>query len=530
MHHHHHPPPLDATATATLPKDYSKCCPYLIVATFFISLLFVLSLLSTSAPQLLTIRRHPALFPTRPVSRTHTHYGPAPPSIAYLLSGSAGDSDRILRLLFASYHPRNHYLLHLDLSAPQTERDQLVVSILSVPIFRAAQNVDVIGKANYAYPRGSSTISSTLHGASILLRLSSNWDWFIALNAGDYPLVTQDDLLHILSYLPKNLNFVNHSSYINWKESKRLKPIIVDTGHYLLEKDEIFYVTQKRELPNAFKLFSVISYNLGGDLKINKSLGRRWLWFFFLQVEEVIGSFLMVLSIHVGARVPVLNASISIQLGPWFGESEWEAGEGDRVQHGCLWFTSYFEGSTFTMLTRTFIEFCILGTDNLPRTLLMYLANMPYPFTNYFPTILCNTDKFKRTVINHNLQYVASNASSSSKKPSLIDSAEFDAMIQSGDAFATEFQFDNPVLDRIDRKLLKRKPGRVVPGGWCLGVFINDTCSVWGDADILRPGPGAKRLEKRIVGLLSDDRILSRQCLDELSESVSREMYGIGER
>ncbi|KAK8612979.1 hypothetical protein V6N13_104302 [Hibiscus sabdariffa] len=443
MHHHHHPPPLDATATATLPKDYSKCCPYLIVATFFISLLFVLSLLSTSAPQLLTIRRHPALFPTRPVSRTHTHYGPAPPSIAYLLSGSAGDSDRILRLLFASYHPRNHYLLHLDLSAPQTERDQLVVSILSVPIFRAAQNVDVIGKANYAYPRGSSTISSTLHGASILLRLSSNWDWFIALNAGDYPLVTQDDLLHILSYLPKNLNFVNHSSYINWKESKRLKPIIVDTGHYLLEKDEIFYVTQKRELPNAFKLFS---------------------------------------------------------------------------------------GSTFTMLTRTFIEFCILGTDNLPRTLLMYLANMPYPFTNYFPTILCNTDKFKRTVINHNLQYVASNASSSSKKPSLIDSAEFDAMIQSGDAFATEFQFDNPVLDRIDRKLLKRKPGRVVPGGWCLGVFINDTCSVWGDADILRPGPGAKRLEKRIVGLLSDDRILSRQCLDELSESVSREMYGIGER
>lgn len=26
------------------------------------------------------------------------------------------------------------------------------------------------------------------------------------------------DLLHILSYLPKNLNFVNHSSYIGWKE------------------------------------------------------------------------------------------------------------------------------------------------------------------------------------------------------------------------------------------------------------------------------------------------------------------------
>ncbi|KAE8668065.1 Hydroxyethylthiazole kinase family protein [Hibiscus syriacus] len=345
QHHHQNPPPYTTTAASAVPKDHSKCNPYLIVATFFISLFFILSLLSTSASQSLTIRRDPALFPNRPVSRTNI---PTPPSIAYLISGSAGDSVRILRLLFASYHPRNHYLLHLDLSATQTERDQLVVAVLSVPIFRAAQNVNVIGKANYAYRKGSSTISSTLHGASILLRLSSNWDWFIALNAGDYPIVTQDDLLHILSYLPKNLNFVNHSSYINWKESKRLKPIIVDTGHYLLEKDE----------------------------------------------------------------------------------------------------------------------------------------------------------------------YVTSNVSSS-KKPSLTNSAEFDAMIQSGDAFAAEFQFDDPVLDRIDRKILKRKPGRVVPGGWCLGVPKNDTCSLWGDADILRPGPGAKRLEKRIVRLLSDTRFRSRQCLDE---------------
>ncbi|KAE8665592.1 hypothetical protein F3Y22_tig00112536pilonHSYRG00024 [Hibiscus syriacus] len=38
---------------------------------------------------------------------------------------------------------------------------------------------------------------------------------FSLLNAGDYPIVAQDDLLHILSYLPKNLSFVNHSSYIN---------------------------------------------------------------------------------------------------------------------------------------------------------------------------------------------------------------------------------------------------------------------------------------------------------------------------
>lgn len=87
-------------------------------------------------------------------------------------------------------------------------------------------------------------MASTLHGASILLRLSGAWDWFVNLSVDDYPLVTQDgldssckilfdfcvvfvlliqslicvELLHIMSHLPKDLNFVNHTSYIGWKE------------------------------------------------------------------------------------------------------------------------------------------------------------------------------------------------------------------------------------------------------------------------------------------------------------------------
>ncbi|MBA0813150.1 hypothetical protein Gohar_027026 [Gossypium harknessii] len=45
----------------------------------------------------------------------------------------------------------------------------------------------------------------------------------------------------------------------------------------------------------------------------------------------------------------------------------------------------------------------------------MYLENMSYSFTNYFPTIHCNS-KLKSTVINHNLQYVAFNMSFLKKK------------------------------------------------------------------------------------------------------------------
>jgi hypothetical protein len=131
----------------------------------------------------------------------------------------------------------------------------LALVVQSNPIFKAAQNVYVMGKPDFVYSKGSSPVSFTLHAASILIRLSLHWDWFVSLSADSYPLVTQDgmvccfyifflafvlfiyffvkicvfylmlkiflgllDLLHIMSFLPKDMNFVNHSSYIGWKE------------------------------------------------------------------------------------------------------------------------------------------------------------------------------------------------------------------------------------------------------------------------------------------------------------------------
>lgn len=144
----------------------------------------------------------------------------------------------------------------------------------------------------------------------------------------------------------------------------------------------------------------------------------------------------------------------------------------------------------------------------------MYFSNTPSSLTNYFPTILCNSRQFNRTVINHNLQYAAFDKPSK-QVPRMLNSSEFDAMIQSGAAFASRFQIKDRVLDRIDKEILGRIRGEVVPGGWCLGEPGNGTCSVWGDADVLRPGPGARRLEKRIVKLLSKGAFRSRQCIFE---------------
>ncbi|XP_057959394.1 beta-glucuronosyltransferase GlcAT14A [Malania oleifera] len=414
---------------ATIPKDNKTL--YILLATSLCSLLFIFSLsTTTSQPSSATSAPDPFLFPNRQAHRTlFLNPNPSPdphaPSIAYLISGSNGDSDRILRILLAAYHPRNFYLLHLDLSASQSERDTLAFAVQSVPIFRAAKNVNVIGKADYAYPKGSSPISSMLHGASILLRLSSAWDWFINLSSRDYPLVTQDDLLHILSFLPKDVNFLNHTSNIGWKESRKLRPIIVDPGLYLLEESEMFFATQKRELPNAYRLYT---------------------------------------------------------------------------------------GSSSAILTRKFVEFCILGSDNLPRTLLMYLSNMPSSLPNYFPTLLCNSPQFNRTIINHNLRYTAFDMRQETR---VLNASDLDDMIKSGAAFATPFLPDDPLLDRIDQDFLNRSPGNVVPGGWCLGEHGNDSCAVWGDASVLRPSSGARRLEKRIIELLSNRTFQAHQCKDE---------------
>lgn len=294
-----------------------------------------------------------------------------------------------------------------------------------MPIFAAAQNVHVVGKPDFAYPKGSTPISSVLRGASILLTLSSSWSWFINLSAKDYPLVTQDDLLHIFSYLPKDLNFVNHTSYIGWRESRRLRPIIVDPGLYLKNKAAMFYATEKRKMPAAFQLFT---------------------------------------------------------------------------------------GSPMAILNRKFVEFCITGPDNLPRTLLMYFANTQSALLNYFPTILCNSPNFSKTTINHNLQYASFSNNPSKEAPRPLNTTDLKDMLLSGSAFATQFQHNNDeLLDLIDTDVLGRSPDKVVPGGWCLGK-PNDTCSEWGDADILRPGPGANRLEKRFIELLSNGNFRSQQC------------------
>lgn len=119
---------------------------------------------------------------------------PAPsiPRFAYLISASKGDLEKLWRVLRVLYHPRNYYLVHLDLEATVDERLELASRLEREPVFLEVGNVHMITKANMVTYRGPTMVSNTLHASAILLRTYKDWDWYINLSASDYPLVTQD--------------------------------------------------------------------------------------------------------------------------------------------------------------------------------------------------------------------------------------------------------------------------------------------------------------------------------------------------
>ncbi|KAH7516382.1 hypothetical protein FEM48_Zijuj10G0129200 [Ziziphus jujuba var. spinosa] len=101
-------------------------------------------------------------------------------------------------------------------------------------------------------------------------------------------------------------------------------------------------------------------------------------------------------------------------------------------------------------------------------------------------------------------------------EPHFVNTSDFDQMAQSGAAaFARQFKNDDPVLDMVDEKILKRGRDRPVPGAWCSGgkSWFMDPCSQWVDVNIRKAGPQAKKFEESITNYLLDDwNSQSNQC------------------
>ncbi|KAK4481193.1 hypothetical protein RD792_012074 [Penstemon davidsonii] len=389
---------------------------FLILFTLFVSDPFhQTSIIKPKVPIFVESKLHTTT-PLNPSSRI--------PKLAYLISGSKGDCESLKRVLKAVYHPLNQYVVHLDLEASVEERIELVKFVKNENLFVKVGNVRVVVKSNLVTYRGPTMVSNTLHAASILLSEGGDWDWFINLSASDYPLVTQDDMLHTLSTIPRDLNFIEHTSDIGWKESQRAKPVIIDPGLYTLQKSDLYWISEKRKIPTSFKLFT---------------------------------------------------------------------------------------GSAWMMLSRSFIEFCIWGWDNLPRIVLMYYANFLSSPESYFHTVICNAEEFKNTTVNHDLHFISWD-NPPKQHPHFLSIDDYTRMVESNAPFGRKFGRNEFVLDKIDSELLGRKNDEFVPGSWFDGQETNGTY-VLGNITEFRPGPGAERFRNLINGLVSDKEFHSKHCI-----------------
>ncbi|KAL6543809.1 hypothetical protein OROGR_010306 [Orobanche gracilis] len=366
-------------------------------------------------------------FPPHKQFASTVNHGPGhPPSFAYYISGSRGDGDRLFRLLLAVYHPRNRYLLHISADGSDEERLRLGALVKSMPAVRAFGNVDVIGKPDPNTYMGSTNLAAILRAAAVLLKVDGGWDWFITLSAMDYPLITQDDLSHVFSSIRRDLNFIDHTSDLGWKEGQRIQPIVVDPGIYLARRTQIFHASEKRPTPDAFKVFT---------------------------------------------------------------------------------------GSPWVVLSRSFLEYCIFGWDNLPRTLLMYFTNVVLSQEVYFHSVICNSQEFKNTTVNADLRYFVWD-DPPKMEPHFLNTDDYDEMVKSGSAFARQFEKGGPILDMIDENILMRARNRATPGAWCTGrrSWLMDPCSQWGDVNVVKPGPQAKKFGESIDKLLDDLNSQSNTC------------------
>jgi protein xylosyltransferase len=134
------------------------------------------------------------------------------PRLAYLISGSKGDLDRLWRVLHALYHPRNLYVVHLDLESSVEDRLELVARVDNSTVFQRVGNVDVIRRSNMVTYRGPTMVANTLHACALLLHRSREWDWFINLSASDYPLMTQDGMYTVQCMQTRSLQIVRYST------------------------------------------------------------------------------------------------------------------------------------------------------------------------------------------------------------------------------------------------------------------------------------------------------------------------------
>lgn len=144
----------------------------------------------------------------------------------------------------------------------------------------------------------------------------------------------------------------------------------------------------------------------------------------------------------------------------------------------------------------------------------MYYSNFLSSPEGYFHTVICNSEEFRNTTVNHDLHFLSWD-NPPKQHPHFLTDNDFQRMLDSNAPFARKFGRNESVLQKIDSEVLGRIDDGFVPGSWFEKGVTNVTHPHYAVANItqLRPGPGAERLNKLISGLLSEKDFDLKHCL-----------------
>lgn len=138
------------------------------------------------------------------------------------------------RLFRAIYHPANYYLVHVDKRAGvglQTEIQDFLSSFANASLL----------KSQSILWGGYSMVDVELRGIEKLLKISSEWEFFINLSAQDFPLKSQT---HIQDFLSRNRG----NDFINVANQRKIRPETLNRiQNYFIEfRNRVLHTSMKR--------------------------------------------------------------------------------------------------------------------------------------------------------------------------------------------------------------------------------------------------------------------------------------------
>eukprot|EP00899_Mesostigma_viride_P015023 jgi/Mesvir1/23521/Mv18226-RA.1 len=124
-----------------------------------------------------------------------------------------------LRMLRAIHHADNVVAIHVDSRVPDVAYDILQAAVAADP--QLSRMAYFVSRAPVS-PSGVTAASNLLRIMSDLLRREAHWDYWINLDGGSYPLLTQEALRDVLRSLPAPMDFTS-VSYPTWLAGTELR-------------------------------------------------------------------------------------------------------------------------------------------------------------------------------------------------------------------------------------------------------------------------------------------------------------------